>query len=608
LESIVKIEAHPLASFGAVRRLCGAAAVLAGLLLAACGGGGGGTVDDDIVVTLTSQGGATTVAAGGQLGLRANVENSRTMGVTWSLTGASCPSQCGTLTVGTDPLSATYHAPAGVTTPFTVTVTATSTEDTTRSGRMDLSVQARICAPNAALLDGHYAFLLQGFEQNARAGAAVVGSISTDACGQVTGGTLDYHLGPTFTGSLGPISGSYTIGSDRRGTLSIGFGAVTRTFAIALGGVTAGVATEGAINETDVGSAPSTMMSGSVWRQDPSAFAASAVSGRYAFVLNGWNGAGPREAVGGTVTADGAGAFSGGLLDRKVFGFAPVTDTAWTGSLGTPTADGRMTLGAPALTGSGGHAVLYVVDATHLLALVSDPGGAGRVLGGRMVAQQGAFDAASLNGTLVTYQTANYEQSCCTQFTTSTLALIDADGAGTLHVNTVDQNFAGNVVYNPNPGLVYQYTVAPNGHATIMSGNVDGGRWYLTGPNAALMLGFDPGGSIGAIEAQSGGPFAATSLTGTYVARQAPGGAFGSVASSGIGVADGLGGLTTILDNRVDAGLVVVQTAPSPLTVAPNGRATDVFGNAIYLISPSRFVLLNKDPSATSSTVLVFQR
>lgn len=595
-----------------LRRAAGLLVVALGLLLAGCSGGaGGGGVDTDpIRVTLASAGGATTVAAGGTLELLAFVENARTPGVSWSLTGTGCPAACGTLVAGSDPLVATYQAPAIVTTAFTVTVTATSTEDPTKGAALDLTVQARICPANAGLLAGQYAFLLQGFEQGSRIGVALIGSVSVDACGNVTGGTIDYFFGPALAGRLDAVTGQYTVGPDRRGTLSLGFGATTRHFAIALGRLSAGVAQEGSINATDSGGSPALVLSGSLWRQDPAAFVPGAVSGPYAFVLNGWRGAGPREAMGGSVVADGSGALGSGLLDRKAFGFAPVSDVAWSGSLGAPSAAGRAALTATALTGTG-TAVLYVVDAGHLLAMISDTTGSGRVYGGALRAQHGPFDTGSLSGPLVTYQTSNYDLGSFDRLTTSTLSLFQADGAGTLNMRAVDQEYGGSVISSANPGLTYTYSVSTRGHATVIVNGADGGRWYLTGPNTALMLGFDTGVSVGAIEPQSGAPFTAATLAGTYFAAQAPGGSAYSMASSGVAVADGSGNLASTIDINLDALLVVVRTQSGPIAVAANGRITDAYANVIYAISPSRFVMLALDPAAPtfgSSVVQVFQK
>lgn len=577
--------------------------VLASVLWFGCGGGGGdceGVCDgggggSDIGVGLTTAGGATSVTSGSTLAIRVNVTNSTTMVVTWNLTGPMCPGGCGTITP-TALDFATYAAPANVATQFTVTVTATSVEDTSKSGSVTLAVLPRVCPAGASRLDGQFAFLLQGFDQASRDGIAVVGSFTSDACGVITGGTADYFLGQNVTG-IAPLTGTYAVGTDERGTIRLGLGATTANFAIALGGIDRGIAHRGAITEIDpaVGGGP--VLSGSLWRQDPTAFALSRITGPFAFVLNGWIGSGPRMGMGGTIAADGAGHFTGGPLDVKTTGIAPPTTTAsWTGTLGTPTAAGRSVVTAPVLTGAGGSAVMYAVTSGRMLLMVSDPSGGGRVLSGQMLAQTGPFDQGSLSGRLVTHQTANYDQPGYEALTTATLSLFTADGAGGLSITSYDQAFGGNSVHGS--GIRYTYTVDPTGQATIfLPGQVSGGKWYLLGPGSALMLGFDYGVSVGEIVPQTSTPFTAANVIGDYFVRQAPGAGACSSNASGVARSPGNGTLSTTMDVNQGGVWTVGQAASRTLSVATDGTAADTDGDVYYLASSSRLFMMNRSPS-----------
>lgn len=576
-----------------------------GILLTACGGGGGGggSVQEDISVGITTQGSATTVPSGGTLGMVAQVNNAANREVTWSLAGPSCPASCGSLTSSPGG-GATYAAPSGVTAQFTVTVTATSVQNPARSASVTLTVQARVCPAGTPLLDGPYAFLLQGFEVSGREGVAAVGSFTADGCGNVTGGEADYYFGPALVGHTTSLSGTYTIGADQRGKVDLTVGAVGKTFAVALGRLDGGVATRGGIVE--MGTPASTVVAGSLWRQEPSAFTLGAISGPYAFVLDGWNGAGPREAMGGTVRADGAGRLTDGLLDVKRFGSAPAVGTAWTGSHGTPSGSGRTVLAATPLTGASGTGVLYVVDAGHLIALISDATAPGRVLGGSLLAQTGPFGLGSLSGRSVAFQTANYDQPGYTMMTTSVLTMVSADGAG--HVTlSVDANAGGNVTSAS--GIAYTYAVTPDGHASLYAGGSTlGGEWYLTAPNTALMLGFDTGGSIGRILPQADGPFTAASISGSYFATQAPGGAYGSTLASGVATSSGGGTLSTTMDVNMHGAALWGEAASGPVEVDAAGRATDTSGNVIYVVSPTTFFRTSIDRANYYPVVEVFER
>jgi hypothetical protein len=579
------------------------------------GGGGGGGGGDDIGVTLSTAGSATIVAANGTLTIKANVTNADDMNVTWGLSGPNCPNNCGTITPTTTDF-ADYKAPANVTAQFTVTVTATSVQNPAKSGSIVLTVQARNCPATASLFSGQYAFLLQGFSSNAGVGPgiATVGSFTADGCGVITDGVADYYFGTTTAGNAA-LTGSYTIGADHRGTLNLMVGSASKTFAIALGKISNGVASKGGVTET-APSVPPTILSGSMWLQDPAAFALSKITGPYAFVFNGWNASvsygsmyGPREAMGGTVTSDGAGHFTTGLVDDKVYGSAPaVTGTSWTGTFGAPSTSGRSVLNASALIGGNGSAVLYVVNAGQLIVMISDTTASGRVFSGNMLAQTGPFSLNSLSGNIVTYQTANYAQPGYETLTTSTLSLFSAN-SGSLLFTSYDQNDGANI-YHATSG-VYSYTVAANGQATIYTApSTTGGKWYLTGPNTGLMLGFDYGVSVGTIVTQSTGTFSAASISGNYFASQASGGSIQSPYSSGIATSTGNGTLATTMDVN-DGGFTSGQQVSGTLTADTlvNGRITDTNNNVMYLVSPSSFLMLNiASPANSTSVIQLFEQ
>jgi hypothetical protein len=229
------------------------------------------------------------------------------------------------------------------------------------------------------------------------------------------------------------------------------------------------------------------------------------------------------------------------------------------------------------------------------------------VFSGNMLAQTGPFDAASLKGNLITYQTANYDQTSYELLTTATLALFAPDGAGNLPLTSADQNAGGNL-HNPS-GITYTYTVAANGQATIYtSPSIVGGRWYMTGPNTGLMLGFDYGVSTGAILPQAAGPFSAASISGDFLASQTPGASLGSTNSSGVATSNGGGTLATTLDLNFNGAFIAGQTATGTLTVAPNGRATDTNANVIYMVSPSTFLLMNESSSNSNPMIQLFEQ
>ena len=112
---------------------------------------------------------------------------------------------------------------------------------------------------------------------------AVVGSFTADGTGNITAGEADTNgvLGAQ-TGNLITSASSYSVGPDNRGcaTLATPFGTFYTRFA--LGGVSAGVATQGRIIEFDNPGASAYIAAGQILQQTRSAFLLP-ITGSYAF-------------------------------------------------------------------------------------------------------------------------------------------------------------------------------------------------------------------------------------------------------------------------------------------------------------------------------------
>jgi hypothetical protein len=222
------------------------------------------------------------------------------------------------------------------------------------------------------------------------------------------------------------------------------------------------------------------------------------------------------------------------------------------------------------------------------------------------LAQTGPFGLASLNGNGVTYQTANYDQPNYEGFTFAALSIFTADGEGNLS-GTVDLNSGGNIGH---PSVEYTYTVEGNGQASIYTApSIVGGKWYLTGPNSGLMLGFDPGVSVGMILPQSAGPFAAESISGTYFASQAPGAAFGSTDASGVATSTGNGAVATTMDTNYVGAVVIGQASSGTYDFSPNGRAVDDQSHkVVYIVDPHSFLMLDTNPASFYPVIQIFEQ
>lgn len=169
-----------------------------------------------------------SISAGAAANLGAKVTDGTTanaagqLGVDWSVTcsGTACGSFIpqhtsndvgGGSTVGK---LTSYAAPAVAPSGGTVTIIASATADPTKQASVTLTVNP--VALSDGLLTGQYAFLVSGM--GAGGPAAVAGSIVADGNGNIT--AAEESL-PGQTSLVTGISGSYFIGSDGRGMMTL---------------------------------------------------------------------------------------------------------------------------------------------------------------------------------------------------------------------------------------------------------------------------------------------------------------------------------------------------------------------------------------------------
>jgi hypothetical protein len=155
-------------------------------------------------------------------------------------------------------------------------------------------------------LNGQYAFEMSGSDLNGSL-IARVGSFSANGSGTITAAVEDVNDAGSFS-TVQFTGGTYNIGSDGRGTLSLTGGPLGGALglSIALRGKTGGVAVQ-----TD----GNTASSGSFDLQTATSFTLTAITGQYAFDLSGQDGNGAPLAIVGEFGANGAGALTGGTID-----------------------------------------------------------------------------------------------------------------------------------------------------------------------------------------------------------------------------------------------------------------------------------------------------
>jgi hypothetical protein len=131
---------------------------------------------------------------------------------TWSLTGTSGPLPTGLTLAANGTISGT---PTGATTgAFAITVQVSDSETPAMTQTANLSITI------TNLLSGNYAFEFSGF--NTSGAVVAAGTFISDGVSKISGGVADFNTiaGPPANGTLETFTGTYTIGTDGRGTLT----------------------------------------------------------------------------------------------------------------------------------------------------------------------------------------------------------------------------------------------------------------------------------------------------------------------------------------------------------------------------------------------------
>jgi hypothetical protein len=543
--------------------------------------------------------------------------------VTWKLTsggtgGADCSGPCGTLSAATATgnglfVSSTinYTPPAtvpGVTADLTPTITATSVDNAAATDSFTFNIVDGTCpsatATTNGVLSGQYAFLLRGLAGQGY--GALIGSFTANGSGGITGGFYDANRNAGVVSDVPIVAtgSSYSVGPDNRGCLYLNDASgIPFVFRFSLGTLVGGIATEGRIIrfEDNVGRGP--RQSGVLMKQDPTSFNAGALSGPYAFGLEGVNSNGGRNAGAGVFTANGAGTLSNLSEDFDSVG----------GPTGVLTGSGSYTMATNAPSGrgtatvtinvSGGtatsHSVLYMVSSSEVLLMNTDALGSNTpILSGEVKKQTGPFTPTSLDGKSYLFYTTGLSNSDGTNEATVGHFTFTTNGQAT---GVIDDNG------NPESSVAGTFTVASNGRVTLTSG---GGThppiFYLVNSSLAFVVDTSSSVASGFFEQQTGGPFSTASISGQYFfGAEAP--TTGSSYASGTanfnaatGVitgnedssrSDGLRPSNPISNNGTPVTYCFATSTCTPATTAA-GQG-NVGGSLAYIISPSKIIFMD---------------
>ena len=472
---------------------------------------------------------------------------------------------------------------------------------------------------NNAELNGDYAFTFNGITGNGGVSSvfAAVGRFTADGAGNLTNGELDTNgVGAGAAAVDQSFTGTYAIGADNRGVMTLNIGGVFAKFAFAM---TANGNAQ--FIEFDTVGGSGTIGSGTMEKADTTAYSTAKITGDYAFGVAGFDNSNNRAAMAGRFTSDGAGTLTNGVGDVNAYGSlssVPFTSANYTVS-NTATGRGAMTLtflygGSPATL----NFVFYIVNAGKLFAMERDAvTHSSPLLNGVVLQQQspvGAFSNASLNGNMVIYLTG---LSVCGgaigTVPKAVAGLLTADGNGTFDLN-FDENYCSAPASHT--GASGAYIVASNGRTSITVG-ANALVAYLVSLNQVFLVVADSNVLFGFGEPQAVGSFTNSAVKGAYAGFATTPVTFGVDVFSGEFTADGAsptGNITGTEDSGASSGphSGVAFNATYSVSSSPiNGRATMTVSSGsggsavVYLISTSKFVAIPSDPNPA---VLIFEQ
>src|SRR5467141_3968011 len=463
---------------------------------------------------------------------------------------------------------------------------------------------------NNAELNGNYAFNFTGVSGNGTTSSVfgAVGRFTADGAGNLTNGELVTNGVGAGATSPQAFTGTYVIGVDNRGvmTLNIGGGSAKLAFAMMANG-------NAQFIEFDAAGGSGTIGSGTMEKADTTAFSTARITGDYAFGSVGLYNVNNRAAIEGRLTSNGTGTFTNAAGDVNAYGtdyamnFTAANYTVSNPATGRGTMNLAFTFGG---TPDSLNFVFYVVNSGKLLVMESDVVTTATPLLNGVVVQQhtpaGGFTNASLNGNMVIHLTGLSMCGSASGVPKAGAGLLTANGSGAFSL-TYDENFCrGPNSFSDAP---VTYSVASNGRTSITVGGFNLVA-YLVNLNQIFLFVSDVNVLFGFGEPQAAGSFTNSTLKGKYAGFATNPVDFGVVVFSGEFAADGAaptGSMTGTEDIGAPSGpnpgvpfKATYSVSPSPA----NGRGTMTVtsgtgGNAvIYMVSPSKFVAVSlNDPN-----------
>jgi hypothetical protein len=440
--------------------------------------------------------------------------------VTWGVSGTDCSG----LGCGYVDSTGFYHAPWCMTTSESVTITATSAADPTKSGSTNVTLE-----PAGPVLDGQYAFLFQGVV-NDDYQVLSAGTLTADGSGNITGS----YDSVTKNGSEASVAltGSYASSCYGSGTmtLSANGSSYAEAYDVSASGDSVNLVR---LNSSNTGPRGG----GKAIKQNTGAFSLSEIAGDVAFGFSGATSGGGNVGVIGRFTLADDGSTSNGEMDMNVAGTTSAA-MSLSGSIGAVNSSSGRATGTLTGTTTGGdttyHVATYVIDANQAFWLTTDtPDATHALFGGTAYRQSGSsFTNASLDADSVfSLQGVSTSSTGNADVEVGNLAF---DGSGAITAGQADENDGATLSSYSSVTGTYSVDAGGNGRGTMHLALSDTASrdltFYLTDTNHAVVL--DGTGSVsqtqtatGKIEERSGttgGVFASDALDGIFTGGSVP--------------------------------------------------------------------------------------
>lgn len=490
---------------------------------------------------------------------------------------------------------------------FTVQVQDSQAVPATVSQPLSLSIVAGSTNGNS-LITGPYSFLFNGFDTNGL--VMIAGSITADGNGNITSGLEDSNRISGVVPDI-PLTGSYSLGSDGRGTMQLIATSpstkvtLTTDYRIVLDSSgTIHFIQNNDITAPGVGTDTLGTHGEGILRPVVGTPTAGTFSGNYSFLFSGQDMSAKPTALGGVIHADGssslipaAGGVSTDLNDNGAFSSQNISGTFSVGANNRGAAS--LLFEIPGKSQTTLQFAMYFVSLSDIFFVELDSSGTTQSpifyrLSGEMIGQSSgvAFANTSLVGTSVA------TASAVNAGNASVFAgLLSSSTAGTASL-AYDENNGGTIT-SPSPSFSGAYLVATNGRVVFTNLGSRAAVAYLTGPGQGFLLGSDASVTTGLLEQQTGGPaFALSSVEGGYtlgtslpVETKVPN-LVGQVSS------DGSGSITGIVD-EIDP----------PATATPEGKANlnqSLIAHINFVGSTGRGTVTTNSPIGVPATLVLY--